>query len=329
MDRPVPRNTRMTRHDYFVLAAFVVIVVFAVTALYLLHESPGEQQITELSRHGKYASKSDVHYAQEGANDGSAPAELSITKLQYFDPNTADSTVLLGLGLRPWQVRSIYKYRARGGHYYAPEDFAQLYGLTLKHYEILRPYIRIKEEVMARDVVERSLRKRGSSYNGSQINDANQQHPTSPTRQQALDEYYAKHPRQEKLRQGQTIDINSADTTELKKIPGIGSYYARRIVELRKRRGAFVDENELLAIRNFPETALVYMKASQDFPSININSATRAELEQHPLINHTQATDILSYRRLKGRIASISNLANLPSFTSAQLSRLEKYIVFQ
>ena len=309
MDRPVPRNTRMTRHDYFVFAAFVVIVVFAVTALYLLHESPGEQQTAELSRQDRYAGKPNVRYAQEGANDGSAPAELSITKLQYFDPNTADSTVLLGLGLRPWQVRSIYKYRARGGRYYAPEDFAKLYGLTLKHYEILRPYIRIKEEVMARDVVERSVRRRDS--------------------QQALDEYYAKHPRQEKLRQGQTIDINSADTTELKKIPGIGSYYARRIVELRKRRGAFVDENELLAIRNFPETALEYMKANQDFPSININSATRAELEQHPLINHTQATDILSYRRLKGRIASISNLANLPSFTPAQLSRLEKYIVFQ
>lgn len=71
------------------------------------------------------------------------------------------------------------------------------------------------------------------------------------------------------------------------------------------------------------------MKANQNFPSVHINSATLAELEKHPLINHTQAADILSYRRLKGRIASISNLANLPSFTTAQLSRLEKYIVFQ
>ena len=29
-----------------------------------------------------------------------------------FDPNTADSTQLLRLGLQPWQVRNIYKYRA-------------------------------------------------------------------------------------------------------------------------------------------------------------------------------------------------------------------------
>ena len=47
-----------------------------------------------------------------------------------FDPNTADSTQLLRLGLQPWQVRNIYRYRARGGIYRTREDFARLYGLT-------------------------------------------------------------------------------------------------------------------------------------------------------------------------------------------------------
>ena len=41
-----------------------------------------------------------------------------------FDPNTADSTQLLRLGLQPWQVRNIYKYRAAGGVYSKPQDFA-------------------------------------------------------------------------------------------------------------------------------------------------------------------------------------------------------------
>lgn len=31
-----------------------------------------------------------------------------------FDPNEADSTQLLRLGLAPFQVRSIYRYRAKG-----------------------------------------------------------------------------------------------------------------------------------------------------------------------------------------------------------------------
>ena len=54
-----------------------------------------------------------------------------------FDPNTADSTQLLRLGLQPWQVRNIYKYRAAGGIYRQPIDFAKLYGLTIKQYREL------------------------------------------------------------------------------------------------------------------------------------------------------------------------------------------------
>mgnify|MGYP003506962191 FL=1 len=41
--------------------------------------------------------------------------EQTPVHLQPFDPNTADSTLLLSLGLQPWQVRSIYRYRAHGG----------------------------------------------------------------------------------------------------------------------------------------------------------------------------------------------------------------------
>lgn len=43
--------------------------------------------------------------------------EEQATELFAFDPNKADSTQLLRLGLQPWQVRNIYKYRAAGGVY--------------------------------------------------------------------------------------------------------------------------------------------------------------------------------------------------------------------
>lgn len=56
-----------------------------------------------------------------------------------FDPNTADSTALLRLGLKPWQVRNIYKYRASGGVYSRPDDFARLYGLTAASFAVSNP----------------------------------------------------------------------------------------------------------------------------------------------------------------------------------------------
>ncbi len=54
-----------------------------------------------------------------------------------FDPNTATVEELQQLGLAPFQVRNIIKYRSKGGVYHSPMDFARLYGLTRKQYRAL------------------------------------------------------------------------------------------------------------------------------------------------------------------------------------------------
>ncbi|MBR4275353.1 MAG: helix-hairpin-helix domain-containing protein [Prevotella sp.] len=245
----------------------------------------------------------------ESSNLPSLNREGAGVSLFPFDPNTADSIQLLRLGLKPWQVRNIYKYRAKGGRYRTKEDFAMLYGLTLEHYRRLEPYIKIAPEVMARDVI---VRRNNENVNHS--HNANANVPITPPNK--------------KLSPGETLDINTADTTSLKRIPGIGSYFARRIVELRQRRQAFTSPDELLAIRNFPESSLVYMTCSQNFPKVHVNSSTLQQLKEHPLINHTQATDILRYRRLNGAIHSINDMALLPSFTKEKLSRIAPFLIF-
>ena len=60
-----------------------------------------------------------------------------------FDPNTADSAQLLRLGLAPWQVQAIYRYRAKHGRYHTPEDFQRVPGMTLELWERLGPMVRI------------------------------------------------------------------------------------------------------------------------------------------------------------------------------------------
>jgi len=238
-----------------------------------------------------------------------------VGELFCFDPNTADSTQLLRLGLRPWQVRNIYKYRAKGGRYRQKEDFAMLYGLTLEQYRRLEPYIRIKPEAMARDYFNANGNDNGNrlAHNKGVTKQVQQEKVPVPVN---------------KLTQGEFVDINTADTAELKRIPGIGSYFARRIVELRQHRQAFVSPDELLSIRNFPETALTYMTASQNFAKIHINQSSLQQLKAHPLINYTQATDILRYRRLNGNIRSVNDISNLPSFSQEQLSRLAPFLLF-
>lgn len=256
---------------------------------------------------------SGVYYAQPGANDGSHVADAAC-ELFPFDPNTADSTMFLRLGLQPWLVRNIYKYRSKGGRYNRKEDFARLYGLTLKKYRQLEPYIVIGKEPMAADYVRPGVKRQQPAGHG--VSMPTEQHVTAM--------------KTRKLRPGETVDINTADTSELQRIPGIGSYFAQRIVDLRKRRQAFVSPEELQqSIRNFPETALVYMTASQNFPKVRINRLTQKELAAHPLINYTQARDIIALRRTTGTIHSATDLTALPSFRADQLSRLTPYLVFE
>ena len=64
-------------------------------------------------------------------------------KLTMFDPNTADSTTFLSLGLPPWMIKNILHYRHKQGKFRHPEDFRKIYGLTEEQYQTLHPYIQI------------------------------------------------------------------------------------------------------------------------------------------------------------------------------------------
>ena len=310
--------------DRNAILLLILIVVVVVVTFPLLGEREDASTLPSQLRSGLAKKRHSVtqkpqYYAQKQDATG---------ELFYFDPNTADSTQLLCLGLRPWQVRNIYKYRAKGGRYRQKEDFAMLYGLTLEQYRRLEPYIRIKPEAMARDYFNgndtRASSLRYGAFSSYDTAQAPTIRPTGYDNKKNTVNVPVK-----KLTQGECVDINTADTAELKRIPGIGSYFARRIVELRQRRQAFVSPEELLSIRNFPETALTYMTASQNFAKIHINQSSLQQLKAHPLINYTQATDILRYRRLNGNIRSVNDISNLPSFTPEQLARLKPFLLFE
>ena len=108
--------------------------------------SDGAETVSALSNAD--SAKTSHHQPFYSANAHSPYYEVDTrtTELFNFDPNTADSTTLLRLGLQPWQVRNIYKYRAAGGVYRRPLDFARLYGLTRKQYLALEPYIHISAD---------------------------------------------------------------------------------------------------------------------------------------------------------------------------------------
>ena len=228
----------------------------------------------------------------------------------YFDPNTADSTELLRLGLQPWQVRNIYRYRAKGGVYRKKEDFARLYGLTVKDYRRLEPYIRISEDYLPASTLVGNARRTSFPSSTSTYKKDSLRYPV-------------------KIRKGEHVVLNIADTAMLRQVPGIGAYYAKEIVRYGKWLGGYVSVDQLDEIDNFPEEAKKYFVIEKSDPQkLNVNKLTLQQLRRHPYINFYQAKAITDYRRLHGNIKSLQDLRFSSDFTDEDIRRLEPYIAY-
>ena len=135
-----------------------------------------------------------------------------------------------------------------------------------------------------------------------------------------------------KLKPGETISLNTSDTLELRRVPGIGPYFARKIARYRTRLGGFVSRDQLLEIQDFPESALPYFAVESDAVSsvrrININTATSEELRRHPYISFLMARQIMDYRRLRGKVVDLDDFRLLPTFTEDVIRKLRPYIEY-
>lgn len=220
-----------------------------------------------------------------------------------FDPNTADSTQLLRLGLRPFIVRNIYKYRAKGGRFRKPGDFARMYGLGKEEYKSLEPYIKISSDYQPASSLISETEKSSS--------------PKDSLRYPV------------KLSVGEHIALNTADTTTLKQVPGIGSGYARAIVNYRNRLGGYVDVNQLLEIKGIPPEALQYIVlGNSEVKKLDVNHLSLNQLKQHPYLNFYQARALVESRRLHGPLRSAADLRLISDFTEADIKRLIPYLQF-
>ena len=248
----------------------------------------------------------DSIFSQKKVSRTKRPVQYYATESQKeerfpFDPNTAESTQLLRLGLQPWQVRNIYKYRAHGGIYRQKQDFARLYGLTVKQYRELEPYIRISSDYLpASTLVGESPRIERDTL----------RYPV-------------------KIQADEHVVLNTADSTQLKKVPGIGSYYASQIIRYGQWLGGYVSVDQLDEIEDFPKDAKKYFLIADAHPRrMNINRLTLQQLRRHPYINFYMAKAITDYRRLRGDIKSLNELRLNKDFTDEVIHRLEPYIEY-
>jgi DNA uptake protein ComE-like DNA-binding protein len=142
------------------------------------------------------------------------------------------------------------------------------------------------------------------------------------------------YPKEEKLPPGVTIDVNRSDTTELMKVPGIGSSFARKISGYRNLLGGFYRIEQLQEVYGMYEELYVkiipYMTVNTDsIRTIAVHSASVDKLKSHPYINFYQAKAIVEIRKKNGKINDINELSLLEEFTPDDLERIQPYLDFE
>lgn len=215
-----------------------------------------------------------------------------------FDPNTLDSAGFVRLGLKPYVAKNILRYRSKGGVFREKTDFAKIYGISPDFFRKIEPYICIAADYQP---------KGENSF-------------SSTKQKQFCDSIF--------------IELNTADTTQLKQLKGIGSGFAERIISYRKQLGGYVSVEQVREVYGMKETLFEKIKPQLEVnPSgirkIAVNHWSVARMKNHPYMNFYQAKAIFDLRQMIEKIESIEELQHLEEFSDDDLKRLEPYLSFE
>lgn len=132
------------------------------------------------------------------------------------------------------------------------------------------------------------------------------------------------------LKKKEPIHLNMSDSAELVTLPGIGPYYARKIIQYRDRLGGFATKEQLLEIYGIDKERLELFADrivvdTNNVTKSDFNDVTFEELSRHPYLGGYVARSIIRFRDSKG--AEKTDLANLVlnNIIKKELHKILKY----
>jgi len=137
-----------------------------------------------------------------------------------------------------------------------------------------------------------------------------------------------------KIKPGEIIELNGADSAKLTELRGIGPSFAVRIIRYRGRLGGFYNKEQLKEI--FGIDSLVYggikdqVSVNPDkVKKININTVSFDQLRIFPYISYKQVNAIIQYRAQHGNYNGIADLRNIVLLDDGILRKIEPYLNFK
>ncbi len=241
--------------------------------------------------------------------------EEPAAELFDFDPNTIGREEWRKLGLSDRQINGIFNYKEKGGQFRVKKDLAKMYTIPPETFAQLEPFILLPDSVERKGSDRDRWKDRSDHFDQKEF--------TKKEREPWPDRTSAPIA---------PLDINSADTTELVTLPGIGPAFARGIVKYRNMLGGYVSLDQLhevYVLRDKPDAVeklkqiLVIKGEAKKIP---INSVTVAELEKHPYFNRKIANGLINYRNNHGPFSNIEDIKGSVLINDSLFEKIAPYL---
>lgn len=128
------------------------------------------------------------------------------------------------------------------------------------------------------------------------------------------------------------FDINSADTTLLKKIYGIGPVLSERIVKFRDKLGGFYTTDQLYEVYGLDSSVVsrllkrCFISDTFQVQKIHLNTSSFKEVNTHPYISYEQTKAILNYRRKHDAFNRVDDLKTYELLDSTTYQKALPYL---
>lgn len=130
------------------------------------------------------------------------------------------------------------------------------------------------------------------------------------------------------------VELNTADTSDICRIPQFGSKRAAKIVEYRDKLGGFYDLEQLKEIYILQNVNMDYVKEyfyvdKSRIKKIKINSCEYKTIVSHPYFDNYLAKTILNHRKKSGDIKNMEQFRELTHIYAELEEKLRWYVDFE
>lgn len=287
------------RKGIFVLSIIILLLLVAPSVYKTFFAKPKEYNFEPFRKEIEsfvvksqtFTSKEDNRIENFDFDQANKSIARSTIKPFEFNPNNLPAEEWLRMGFSQQQVKSIKNYESKGGKFYTKNDVKKMFAISDVEYQIIEPYILLPESF-----------------------DSNQNR-TKKKEERVIE----------------VIELNSADTTMLQTLPGIGSYWARQIVWYRNKLGGFISKAQLFEIQRFDTAKYNQIEKYIDInpfnvKKININNCSLEQLRNHPYISNNIAISIVNVRTQHGKYQTIEGVMKSELIDEVVFKRLQAYL---